>query len=81
MLTRVRGECAYWSRMTQDVKEFRESCDVCNAMALMRAENTQIPLWTPMRPMEMLAADCMEVNNGKSIIAIGVQYSGYMWVV
>ncbi|XP_043206059.1 uncharacterized protein K02A2.6-like [Amphibalanus amphitrite] len=72
----VARESVFWPRLSEDLKNFIEGCDFCQAQRPRQRSEPLIPTPLPESPWRKLGADILE-HKGKSYLVIVDYYSRY----
>ena len=72
-------ECLYWPRMSSEVKDYVQQCDVCRSMDSMPQKEPLQPHDVPSRRWAKVAADLFHLN-GQQYLLIVDYFSGF-WEV
>ena len=72
-------ECLYWPRMSSEVKDYVQQCDVCPSTDSMQQKEPLQPHNVPSRPWAKVAVDLFHLN-GQQYLLIVDYFSGF-WEV
>ena len=72
-------ECLYWPRMSSEVKDYVQQCDVCRSTDSMQQKEPLQPHDVPSRPWAKVAVDLFHLN-GQQYLLIVDYFSGF-WEV
>ena len=76
---RRASECLYWPRMSSEVKDYVQQCDVCRSTDSMQQKEPLQPHDVPSRPWAKVAVDLFHLN-GQQYLLIVDYFSGF-WEV
>jgi hypothetical protein len=69
-------DCVYWPRMTEDIKQLIQKCEVCNKYSAKQPKEPLQPHKVPDRAWKTVGADLFELNSHNYIIS--VDYSNWL---